>query len=56
MFADTRPEAIKVISVMQTLRAAHDHFGISLCLVGQLREMLMWDSPTSAGCRVRLST
>ncbi|MFL9894693.1 non-hydrolyzing UDP-N-acetylglucosamine 2-epimerase [Paraburkholderia sp. RL17-381-BIF-C] len=41
VFAGTRPEAIKVISVVQALRAAPDDFDVCLCSVGQHREMLM---------------
>lgn len=41
VFAGTRPEAIKVISVVRALRAAHEHFDVCLCSVGQHREMLM---------------
>ncbi|NPT38764.1 non-hydrolyzing UDP-N-acetylglucosamine 2-epimerase [Paraburkholderia xenovorans] len=41
VFAGTRPEAIKVISVVQALRAAQDDFDVCLCSVGQHREMLM---------------
>jgi UDP-N-acetylglucosamine 2-epimerase len=48
VFTGTRPEAIKVILVMQALRAAHEHFDICLFSVWQHREMLMRALPTSA--------
>jgi UDP-N-acetylglucosamine 2-epimerase len=41
VFAGRRPEAIKVISVVQALRAAPANFDVCLCSVGQHREMLM---------------
>jgi UDP-N-acetylglucosamine 2-epimerase (non-hydrolysing) len=41
VFAGTRPEAIKVISTVQALRAAPEDFDSCLCSVGQHREMLM---------------